>query len=89
MGMLKDFREEINSIADDISDDIQDIKRQPERRKPPEPGMLKKTSAAFVSGWYATRNMQRAQMGPAMAHMMHMHMPGECRPRDGGAEFGG
>lgn len=72
MGLLKDFRQEVRDMHYHIADEIMGDKAQPfDRHKTqPEPGAVKKLSAAFMSGWYATRNMHRAQMGMSAVNMM-------------------
>lgn len=86
MGFFKDLENEIQQARGDIVEEI----TGKEMRVKKEPGMVKKLSAAFVSGIYATRNMQRAQWG--MMHPMDMAGPrgfGPHHPGDGCDELGG
>lgn len=88
MGFFKDLENEIESARFDIASEItgKEVQRPREQESP---GIVKKLSAAFVSGIYATRNMQRAQWG--MMHPNDMGMMrgfGPHHPGDG-CEMGG
>lgn len=67
MGFLRDFEREIEEARFHIVDEILLDKPEWHAHRPEdvktEPGMTKKLSSAFVSGIYATRNIQRAQWG--------------------------
>ena len=88
MGFFKDLENEIKQARFDISEEItgKPLQRSPEDDAP---GPVKKLSAAFISGIYATRNMQRAQWGMGHpADMMRHRGPMSPHPGDD-CEMGG
>ena len=96
MGFMKDLEYAATEMKFTIVDEIllDKPRWEPHSKKDvvasKEPSAVKKLSAAFVSGFYATRNIQRAQFG--MMHPMDMAGPrgggfGPHGPGDG-CEFG-
>lgn len=84
MGMFRDFENELHSMRYLVSDEImgQPPQRENQHREQ-KPGNVRKLSSAFVSGFYATRNIHRAQYGPNSIHTgpsMGCPAPGHKQP---------
>ncbi len=82
MGLLKDIHNELGHMGSELASEILG---KEQRIEDPAPTTLTKVQSAFISGFYSTRNIQRAQFGNAFTHAGHGFGPGLGRPYGGPA----